>query len=76
MPWNEQAREMQNRDEWEPLFGVSAREIETFRTAAGGWTRATLAGWDVPWPPPKGWKRRLEQLYEETAETVGRSLRS
>lgn len=35
-------------------------EIEAARSPAGGWTRATLAGWGVPWPPPKGWKWALE----------------
>lgn len=25
----------------------------------GGWTRATLAEWGVPWPPPRGWKKVL-----------------
>lgn len=28
-------------------------------TEDGGFTRETLAGWGVPWPPPKGWKRAL-----------------
>lgn len=36
-------------------------EIEAARTQAGGWTRAQLAEWGVPWPPPKGWRRALEQ---------------
>ena len=40
----------------------TAEEIEAARTPAGGWTRATLAGWGVPWPPPKGWRKRLEGL--------------
>lgn len=35
-------------------------EIEAARTPAGGWTRAQLAEWGVPWPPPKGWRRELE----------------
>ncbi|MGO9354981.1 MAG: hypothetical protein ACLP3C_30650, partial [Mycobacterium sp.] len=26
-------------------------EIEAARTPAGGWTRAQLAVWGVPWPP-------------------------
>lgn len=34
-------------------------EIEAAKTPAGGWTRAQLAEWDIPWPPPKGWKARL-----------------
>lgn len=39
----------------------TASEIEAKRTAKGGYTKAQLAEWGVPWPPPKGWKRRLEQ---------------
>jgi transcriptional regulator with XRE-family HTH domain len=38
---------------------ISELEIEAERTAKGGWTRATLAKWGVPWPPPKGWRRAL-----------------
>jgi len=36
-------------------------EIEAAKTPAGGWTKATLASWGVPWPPPKGWRRELEE---------------
>ena len=38
-------------------------EIESAKTPAGGFTRNTLAGWGVPWPPPKSWRKRL--LKEE-----------
>jgi hypothetical protein len=38
----------------------TAEEIEAGRSPAGGWTRAQLAQWGVPWPPPKGWKARLQ----------------
>lgn len=34
-------------------------EIAAARTPAGGWTRAQLAQWGVPWPPPSGWKQEL-----------------
>src|ERR1700740_1210752 len=37
-----------------------AEEIEAARTPAGEGTRAQLASWGVPWPPPKGWKYRLK----------------
>lgn len=37
----------------------TAEVIEKAKTAKGGWTRETLAGWGVAWPPPKGWKERL-----------------
>lgn len=35
------------------------RAIEAGKSAKGGWTRAQLAEWGVPWPPPKGWKEAL-----------------
>lgn len=35
-------------------------EIEAARTPRGGWTRKQLAEWGVPWPPPKGWRKKLE----------------
>lgn len=37
------------------------REIDAKRTPRGGWSRNQLAQWGVSWPPPKGWKRRLEE---------------
>lgn len=41
----------------------SPAEIEAARTPRGAWTRAQLAQWGVPWPPPGGWKRRLEEQW-------------
>ena len=38
----------------------SPDDVERGKTAAGGWTRATLASWGVAWPPPKGWRKVLE----------------
>jgi hypothetical protein len=37
----------------------TAAEIEAAKTPRGGWTRAQLAEWGVPWPPPRGWRQRL-----------------
>jgi hypothetical protein len=34
-------------------------EIEAAKTPRGGWTRAQLAAWGIPWPPPKGWRQAL-----------------
>ncbi|MDO5866990.1 MULTISPECIES: hypothetical protein [Paenarthrobacter] len=34
-------------------------DIEAGKTAKGGYSRAQLAAWGVPWPPPKGWKEAL-----------------
>jgi hypothetical protein len=35
-------------------------EIEAARSPHGGWTKEQMASWGVPWPPPKGWKKRLK----------------
>lgn len=37
--------------------------IESLKTPAGGFTKATLASLGVAWPPPKGWRYKLE-VYE------------
>ena len=29
------------------------------RSGVGAWSRKQLAAWGVPWPPPKGWRRKL-----------------
>jgi hypothetical protein len=42
-----------------PRGPITKDDIEAARTPAGGWTAATLAGWGVPWPPPKGWQDDL-----------------
>jgi hypothetical protein len=36
-----------------------AEEIDSARTAKGGFDRATLAAWGIGWPPPKGWRQML-----------------
>lgn len=35
------------------------------QTTAGGWTKAQLAAWGIPWPPPKGWRRELERRLSQ-----------
>jgi hypothetical protein len=37
----------------------TAEQIDAAKTPAGGWTRAQLAAWGVPWPPPRGWRKAL-----------------
>jgi hypothetical protein len=45
----------------------SPEDIEAARTPAGGWTKAQLERWGVPWPPPRGWRRYLvEQFHYRT----------
>lgn len=41
----------------------SPEEIAKAMKPDGGWTREHLAAWGVPWPPPHGWKRRLERRH-------------
>jgi hypothetical protein len=38
---------------------LTPEEVEAGRSPAGGFTRAQLAAWGVPWPPPSGWLRAL-----------------
>lgn len=46
-------------------------EIEAARTPAGGWTKDQLAQWGVPWPPPKGWKRKLAEGRAKAIYFIG-----
>lgn len=41
------------------MLKLSAEEINAAKTLKGGWTRDTLAGWGISWPPPKGWRKAL-----------------
>lgn len=38
---------------------ITEDEIMAAQTEAGGWTKATLAGWGVAWPPQKGWRKKI-----------------
>jgi hypothetical protein len=38
---------------------VTAKQVEAAKSPRGGWTKATLAEWGIPWPPPRGWRRRI-----------------
>ena len=42
----------------------SPADIKKAQTKNGGWTKATLAMWGVSWPPPKGWRRELEERWK------------
>lgn len=53
-----------------PTRLVSPEEIAATRSGNGGWTKKQLAEWGVPWPPPKGWRRRLEDGYR-LAKSLG-----
>lgn len=38
---------------------MTEEEIEAGKSERGGFTRAQLAAWGVPWPAEKGWRKRL-----------------
>jgi len=38
---------------------LTAEEIEAGKSEAGGFTKETLLGWGIEYPPPKGWKEML-----------------
>ena len=42
-----------------PQGTVTDAEIEAAKTGQNAWTAAVLAQWGVPWPPPRGWRKRL-----------------
>lgn len=41
----------------------SPDQVLAAQSDRGGWTKAQLAEWGVPWPPPKGWRRALEDRW-------------
>ena len=51
----------------------SPGEVAAASTNDAGWSRATLAEWGVPWPPPKGWKSDLERRWRERGGHDGRA---
>lgn len=66
----EEAEPAKSRWDWTPIEPVPTPEqIVASMTPRGAWTRATLGSWGVPWPPPRGWRARLERLFREAAET-------
>ena len=48
---------------------LTPEEVEAGRSPAGGFTRAQLAAWGVPWPPPSGWLNAL--LRGEEGDDAG-----
>jgi hypothetical protein len=49
------------------LFDISLIKTEPSREeiAAARWTRARLTSWGIPWPPPAGWREKLELAADE-----------
>lgn len=45
------------------IIQPTRRNIESRRSPNGGYffDKETLASWGVPWPPPKGWRTKLEE---------------
>ena len=44
-------------------------EIEAARTPSGSFTKQQLAQWGISWPPPRGWRRQLEEEAEAASAT-------
>jgi hypothetical protein len=57
-----------------PRVLPSPEEIIAGRTGNGGWKRSVLEQWGVPWPPPKGWRRQLEDEWYSSQKISRRSL--
>ncbi|MEU3490650.1 hypothetical protein [Streptomyces massasporeus] len=48
----------------------SPEEIEAARSPKGGYSRAQLAAWGVPWAPPKGWKDELTERWKAARQDI------
>ncbi len=48
---------------------LTAKEIDAARSPKGGFTKETLVGWGIPWPPPKGW-RQMSKMIEAGEEII------
>jgi hypothetical protein len=55
---------------------VTLEEIMAARTPRGSWTKAQLQAWGVPWPPQKGWAKRLTGDESTTLPIPGRTKTS
>ncbi|WP_107497064.1 HNH endonuclease [Thalassobius sp. I31.1] len=62
---------MTQKQSIETYKGPTREEIEAKISSNGlGATRDVLAGWGVPWPPPKGWKKLLLARADEAMGVV------
>ena len=41
----------------------SPAEVHAAQLTQGKWTKEQMEAWGVPWPPTKGWRKRLEAGY-------------
>lgn len=48
----------------------SSDEVDAARSPAGGWSKAQLAAWGVPWPPPKGWRAELVRRWQDAQPNI------
>lgn len=54
---------------------ITAETIFAARTEKGGWTKAQLAKWGVPWPPRKGWIQKLIDREEIEPDEMPEDMR-
>lgn len=57
------------------FFGIDAAVPTRVQIEEGRPTKAQLAEWGVPWPPPRGWKRRLLAAADAVANRDGEADR-
>jgi len=55
---------------------VTLEEIMAARTPRGSWTKVQLQAWGVPWPPQKGWAKKLTGDESTTLPIPGRTKAS
>lgn len=55
----EEASAMAKQTDDGERYVPTVQEIEEGRSERGGYTRATVEKWGVPWPLQKGWRKRL-----------------
>jgi hypothetical protein len=63
-PSSPDGRNIEGGSDFTPITTRAA--IEAVRTPRGGWTKRQLEAWGVPWPPTRGWKRKLIRLSEKS----------
>jgi hypothetical protein len=51
-------------------MNLTPEDIELLQTSMGhGFTKAQLAEWGVPWPPPNGWRKKI--LADQGLKFIG-----
>ena len=68
--WTAHAKALRKGQKAVAQAAPSPQQIDA---TAGRHDAMQLAAWGVPWPPPKGWKDKLADLYREQQDAKGKS---